>query len=162
MIHVIYNDGKVYESVLTDCLSEFLDEILSDFKKGGFEVNLVLCSDRYIHTINKQYRNKDCPTDVLSFSMQEDEGEDFFEAGSEDMDGFEEPEILGDIIISTERSEKQAVEYGVTAEEELARLAIHGMLHLLGFDHEKSDEDEKIMFEEQDKYLDKFLQSYSH
>lgn len=162
MIHIMYNDGKIYKSILTDCLAEFLDSLLSDFNKDGFEVNLVLCSDSYIHTMNRQYRNIDSATDVLSFSLQEDDEEDFFDAGSDDMDGFDEPPMLGDIIISTEHSEKQAAEFGVTPEEELARLAIHGMLHLLGFDHERSDEDEKIMFARQDNYLDKFLKSYSH
>jgi probable rRNA maturation factor len=71
-------------------------------------------------------------------------------------------ELLGEIIVSTETAKKQAEEYGIAEEEELARLAIHGLLHLLGFDHETSEEEEKIMFEKQDAYLNGFLKSYSH
>jgi probable rRNA maturation factor len=158
MIHVIYNDGKVYESNLTKCLAEFLGVLLSDFKMKDFEVNLVLCSDEYIHSMNKKYRNIDSATDVLSFTMLEESEKDLFETGKGNC--FGEPEILGDIIISTESVDKQASDYGVTMEEELARLAIHGLLHLLGFDHERSREDKRVMFEKQEAYLGKFLKSY--
>ncbi len=159
MIHVIINEHQGFETVLMDCLTQFLSTILLDFKKENFEVNLVLCSDQYIRSMNRKYRKIDSATDVLSFSMQEEE-EDFF--NSQEPDGYTEPEILGDIIISTEQVKKQAREYGVTEEEELARLAIHGLLHLLGFDHERSAEDEMTMLERQDAYLDRFLKSYSH
>jgi probable rRNA maturation factor len=79
--------------------------------------------DREIHKLNSSYRNKDKPTDVLSFSQLEGE------LGMP-------PESLGDVVISLDTSKKQAKEYGVTIPEEILRLLVHGVLHLCGFDHE--------------------------
>ncbi|WP_434511379.1 rRNA maturation RNase YbeY [Desulfitobacterium sp. AusDCA] len=93
------------------------------------EVSLTLVDDPRIHELNREYRGVDRPTDVLSFALQE-EAED----EPEIMD-FED-EILGDIIISVERARAQAEEYGHSFERELVYLAVHGTLHLLGYNHE--------------------------
>lgn len=105
------------------------------------EVSVVLCDDCYIHALNLQYRGKDYSTDVLSFALNE--GEEF-----EITDGPTE-KLLGDIIISLDTATRQAEEYGHSLERELAYLTVHGMLHLLGYDHEESAEREEMRTEEE-------------
>lgn len=109
------------------------------------EVSLVLSDDSYIHQLNRQYRGKDCPTDVLSFALNE--GEE-----PEVIDGPEE-NLLGDIIISIETAVRQAQEYGHSLEREMAFLVLHGMLHLLGYDHE-TEEDRNEMRQEEEYVLE--------
>ena len=98
------------------------------------EVSVTLCDNEYIKKLNKQHRNKDSATDVLSFPMYDFELEEIDE---------NEPLMLGDIVISLERAKEQAKEIGNTFLEEVAFLVIHSMLHLLGYDHERSPEDEE-------------------
>ncbi len=155
MTQIVFKGGAGKKDRAISSIAEFLDAILSDYKKGAFEVGIVFCKNSFIKKINRQYRNIDEPTDVLAFSMLETVEEDRQFRDSEN-----EQEILGDIIISTEQAKIQAKEFGVPEHEELARLAIHGILHLLGYDHEKSGKDQKIMFKKQDAYLDKFLKKY--
>ncbi len=107
-----------------------------------FEVSVTICDDSYIHELNREYRGKDKPTDVLSFPMLE----------------FNTPDVmtlLGDIIISVDTATKQAEEYGNTLERELCFLAVHSSLHLLGYDHETSEEDERYMISKQKEILGK-------
>ncbi|MBE1443274.1 rRNA maturation RNase YbeY [Paenibacillus sp. OAS669] len=137
------------------------------------EVALTFVDDAEIQRLNKEYRNLDKPTDVLSFAMQEmgddeieiifDE-EDFSESDLEDVkrldeetdsaeddeEEFEEP--LGDIIISVPRAIAQSEEYGHSVERELGFLFVHGFLHLIGYDHQ-SEEEEKVMFGKQEHIL---------
>jgi probable rRNA maturation factor len=108
------------------------------------EVSVVLANDQYIHTLNRQYRGKDCPTDVLSFALNE--GEE-----PEVVDGPEEV-LLGDIIISIETATRQAEEYAHSLERELAYLTVHGMMHLLGYDH-LTETDKQEMRQEEEHVL---------
>ena len=96
-------------------------------------VELLLTNNEEIHAINKQYRNIDRPTDVLSFAERESPSPD--------------PKFLGQIIISLDRAQEQADELNQSLEEELRFLFVHGLLHILGYDHEKP-EDEKVMLKE--------------
>jgi probable rRNA maturation factor len=105
------------------------------------EVSVVLADDEYIHQLNRQYRGKDCPTDVLSFALNE--GEE-----PEVIDGPKEV-LLGDIIISLETATRQAEEYGHSLERELSYLTVHGILHLLGYDHMTEDEKKEMRQEEE-------------
>jgi len=109
------------------------------------EVSLVLADDAYIQELNSHYRGKDMPTDVLSFALNEGEEPEI-------IDGPEE-NLLGDIIISLETAQRQAVDYGHTLERELAFLTVHGLLHLLGHDHEK-EEQRQAMRAEEERILD--------
>ncbi|MBD0379112.1 rRNA maturation RNase YbeY [Paenibacillus sedimenti] len=126
------------------------------------EVALTFVDDEAIHELNKQYRNIDKPTDVLSFAMSEfgvDEIEINYEDGEEveGADGDEDfafIEPLGDIIISVPRAIAQAEEYGHSVERELGFLFVHGFLHLIGYDHQ-SEEEEKVMFAKQEEILQK-------
>ncbi|MHB8125625.1 MAG: rRNA maturation RNase YbeY [Desulfitobacteriaceae bacterium] len=97
------------------------------------EISLSLVTDARIHELNREYRSIDCPTDVLSFALQEDDPEEPQIIDCQD-------NMLGDIVISVERARSQAIEYGHPFERELLYLAIHGTLHLLGYDHETQEE----------------------
>lgn len=115
----------------------------------GSEVSITFVDNERIHEINKEYRQKDAPTDVISFAMEE-MGE-----GEIEIKGSDVPAVLGDIIISIDRMREQADEYGHSNERELGFLAIHGFLHLLGYDH-MNEEDEKVMFSRQKELLDQY------
>jgi len=110
------------------------------------EVSVMIVDNSYIQELNFIYRNQNRPTDVLSFAMNE-LGED-----EPDFDFSGETQVLGDIVISLEQALKQCGEYGHSLQRELGYLIAHGMLHLLGYDHEVEDEsqlmrglEEKIM-----------------
>ena len=113
------------------------------------ELSVIFVTNEAIHEINHTYRQKDAPTDVISFALEEiGEGETPIIA-----EGM--PRVLGDIIISTDRTIEQAEEYGHSFERELGFLAVHGFLHLLGYDH-MDPEDERVMFGKQDEILNSF------
>ncbi|WP_019851217.1 MULTISPECIES: rRNA maturation RNase YbeY [Desulfitobacterium] len=106
------------------------------------EVSLTLVNDARIHELNRDYRGVDRPTDVLSFALQE-ETED-----EPDILDYED-DLLGDIIISVERARNQATDYGHSFERELVYLAVHGTLHLLGYDHMEEEEKGKMRQQEE-------------
>lgn len=108
------------------------------------EVSVTFTDNEGIHALNYEHRGIDRPTDVLSFSLFD--GEDY------DRDG--EAVLLGDIVLSLERAEEQAEEYRHSFEREVAFLTVHSVLHLLGYDHERSEEEEKEMFSRQRAVLD--------
>lgn len=110
------------------------------------EVSVTLTDNVYIHELNKKYRGIDRPTDVLSFALNEGDEPEVFDGP--------EVNMLGDIIISVERAEEQASEYGHSVEREIAFLTVHGMLHLLGYDH-MEEEDRKEMRQEEDFVMEK-------
>lgn len=103
--------------------------------------NVVFVTNKKIRQLNRQWRDKDAPTDVLSFPMDAEEPPPG------------EPWELGDVIVSVERADEQAEEYGHSLERELCFLFVHGALHVLGFDHETKKE-EKEMFSRQDAVLE--------
>ncbi|MEI4800248.1 rRNA maturation RNase YbeY [Bacillus sp. NPDC077411] len=117
--------------------------------EGGAELSITFVNNERIQEINREYRDKDQPTDVISFAM-EDMGE-----GEMEIVGVEMPRMLGDIIISIPRAKEQAEEYGHSFDRELGFLAVHGFLHLLGYDH-MTEEEEKVMFGKQKEILDAF------
>lgn len=114
---------------------------------GEAEVSLTLVDDQRIHELNRDYRGVDRPTDVLSFALR-DEVED-----EPEILDFEEV-ILGDIIISVERARLQAEDYGHSLERELVYLAVHGTLHLMGYDHE-TEEDKAEMRHQEETVMNK-------
>jgi probable rRNA maturation factor len=113
------------------------------------EVSVTFVSNERIHEINREYREKDAPTDVISFAMEE------LGEGEIELIGAEQPRVLGDIIISVPKAEEQAKEYGHSFLRELGFLSVHGFLHLLGYDHmEKADEEK--MFSRQKELLEQY------
>lgn len=120
------------EAVVLERLQEGLQAVarLNDLAAEA-EVDVTIVDDEEIHELNREYRGMDKPTDVLSFALDED---------SEDSDepelvGGPEEHLYGDIIISAETALRQAEEYGHGLEREMTYLAVHGMFHLLGYDH---------------------------
>lgn len=103
-------------------------------------ITIIVSDDAYIRKINREFRGHDEPTDVISFSNRENP----FPAPDSDQ------EEIGDIYISIERARRQSQECHVSLPDEMKRLVIHGMLHLVGYDHERSDEDEEIMLQKED------------
>jgi len=138
----IFNQTE--ENIDTELIE--LKNLLEDFCKreelGNIIFNLIIVNINSITEINKQYRNIDNPTDVISFALEDDDT----------MKSPSEIRILGDIYICIEKVHQQAKEYGHSFKRELSFLAIHGLLHLLGYDHMNAEE-EKIMFDKQEEVL---------
>jgi probable rRNA maturation factor len=111
------------------------------------EVTLVIATDELLHQLNRDYRAIDAPTDVLSFAAQEEaEGEDVFVSAPEAQN------YLGDVVISFPTAERQAAAVGHSVADELCLLTVHGVLHLLGYDH-ASEEEEADMWARQSQIL---------
>lgn len=106
--------------------------------------NIIIVDEEKIQEINREYRNKDSVTDVISFALEDDNT--FIKTDFR---------VLGDIYICIEKARLQALEYGHSFLRELSFLTIHGLLHLLGYDHMEK-EDEKIMFELQERILSEY------
>jgi probable rRNA maturation factor len=117
--------------------------------QDGAEVSVTFVDNEKIREINRDYRGKDKPTDVISFALEE------MGDGEIEIVGAEMPPMLGDIIISVPKAREQAEEYGHSFMRELGFLAVHGFLHLLGYDHE-TEEEEKEMFSKQEQILETF------
>ncbi|MCD7800882.1 MAG: rRNA maturation RNase YbeY [Ruminococcus sp.] len=111
------------------------------------EVSVSFVDNNEIQKLNKIYRNKDCPTDVLSFPLSE--------GGNYDINQETGFVVLGDVVISLDMAVKQADMFGHSLEREIGFLTVHSMLHLLGYDHETSLLDERIMREKEEEVLDK-------
>ena len=146
---------------LVDETGQLSDEQMEDIEKllnfaaekenveDNSEVSVTFVSNERIHEINREYRDKDAPTDVISFAMEE------LGEGEIELIGEELPRVLGDIIISIPKAEEQAEEYGHSFIRELGFLSVHGFLHLLGYDHIAKEEEEK-MFSRQKEILDAY------
>ena len=135
---------EVIEKVLSQC---FKEEKLEDSKLC---VTVTLTIPKTIQEINKQYRNIDRATDVLSFPMFE---KDELDSKIQEND-FENEDILGDIVVSVEKVNEQAIEYGHSFERELSYMIVHGFYHLMGYDHIEED-DKKVMREKEENILRK-------
>ena len=105
------------------------------------EVSVLFTDNATIHSLNRDYRGKDMPTDVLSFALNEGDEPTIIDGPPEN--------LLGDIIISLEKAAEQAAEYGHSQEREVAFLTLHGLLHLLGYDHETEDDRAEMRKEEE-------------
>lgn len=110
------------------------------------EVSVTFTDNEGIRDLNREYRGKDAATDVLSFPMYD------FPGGDEPMEGF--PAELGDIVLSLERASEQAEQFGHSFKREVAFLTVHSVLHLLGYDHELSDEDDADMRKRQNEIME--------
>ncbi len=131
-------------------LSSLGEIILKAHGREQAEVGLTLVDYEYIQQLNRDYRGIDAPTDVLSFALEEGEepAEQFFDQETRP------PELLGDVVICVPRAQEQAKDYGHTFERELHYLAAHGLLHLLGYDHQNETE-RKVMRAKEEEFLAK-------
>ena len=148
MIISLENDQDII--VIPEKLEQLLNDGLNAVAKlHGLgeheEVDITIVTDEEIHALNRDYRNVDRTTDVLSFALDEDGGEP-------ELVGGPDVHLLGDIIISAETAMRQAEEFGHGLEREIVYLAVHGLLHLLGYDH-MQEEDKVVMRAKEEEAL---------
>ena len=137
----IYNETDEefpYEEIIEKVINKAFE--IERLKKAS--CSIIIVDNSYIHKLNKEYRGIDRVTDVISFALEDDKNMVI-------PDG---TRLLGDIYISLDKAREQAKEYGHSLERELCFLAVHGIYHLLGYDHEKEEEAE-VMFKKQEEVL---------
>ncbi|MFH2128115.1 MAG: rRNA maturation RNase YbeY [Pseudomonadota bacterium] len=105
------------------------------------ELSLVICGDEEIAAINQQWLNREGPTNVISFAQNEGDGPAL------------NPEILGDVVVSADTARREAAEHGLDSDEHLIRLIIHGILHILGYEHEQGGEPARLMEDKTEELL---------
>lgn len=131
-------DAQIKKLIKKCCEAVLIEENIVE----NIEISVTLTDNERIHALNKEYRNKDSTTDVLSFPMNEINPDTGYT-------------VIGDIVINAEKAEEQAKEYGHSTEREIAFLTVHSMLHLLGYDHEENPDGEREMRKKQTLILDK-------
>lgn len=142
MFEIINNTEKEIEEL--GILEEYINFVVDKLSIKEAIFNIIFVSNEEIHNINKEYRNIDRVTDVISFALEDNEEETFSQY-----------RLLGDIYIAIDVAYDQAVEYNHSREREVCFLATHGILHLLGYDH-MTIEEEKEMFEKQEALLKEY------
>lgn len=149
MYEIIYQEieeKKEYEEIVKKVLTQCLEE--EGLENAKLSITITLTTKEIIQKINKEYRNIDKATDVLSFPMfEKDELEEMIKKQN-----FRHEDILGDIVIAIEKVEEQAKEYGHSFERELSYMLVHGFYHLMGYDHIE-EEDKKKMRPKEEKIL---------
>lgn len=150
-MHIDFHDQT--NTVETDYIDLLQRLLLFTAEKEGIsneaEVSVSFVSNEEIQELNRNYRQQDKVTDVISFALQENTENEM------DIVGEDIPLILGDIVVSIDKAKEQAVEYEHSLERELGFLTVHGFLHLLGYDH-LNKEDEEKMFQRQESLLGEF------
>ncbi|MCR4675776.1 MAG: rRNA maturation RNase YbeY [Sphaerochaetaceae bacterium] len=142
-----YTDKKYSEIAPKKAVKAYLDRVCNLLAVKNVEFSVTFCDEEYIHNLNREYRNIDSPTDILSFAAEDSEdGFDFVVPARVKRN-------LGDMIICPEIMHANAETFGITDNEELSRLLIHGILHLNGFDHKTNDMETEPMLIEQEKIL---------
>ena len=137
-----------YEEIIKKVVEQCFKE--EKIENSKLYISITLTNPEHIHEINKQYRNVDRATDVLSFPMfEKDEIDEKIKNNN-----FEHEDVLGDIVISIEKVEEQAKEYGHSFEREFAYMLVHGFYHLMGYDHIE-DSDKIIMRKKEEIVLNK-------
>ena len=144
MVIDFLNQGPASYDCYEDIFNDYYVKIFVELGlKGEYITDVTIVNNKTIHKINREFRNVDRPTDVISFAFLDDKKEKELKGG---------PINLGQIIISFEKAEEQAKEYEHSLNREMVFLFVHGMLHLLGYDH-MNEEDEKKMFGLQNNIL---------
>ncbi|MBR2711866.1 MAG: rRNA maturation RNase YbeY [Bacilli bacterium] len=128
-----------------DLVKKVLEFGMKKEKLNHTSFNVIIVDNNYIHELNKNYRDIDRETDVITFALEDED--------SVKLPG--DMRILGDIYISIDKARSQAIEYGHSFEREICFLAVHGFYHLLGYDH-MNEEEEKVMFGKQEEVLSEY------
>lgn len=128
-----------------DTIKDLINFALKHENLDDVEFNIIFVDNEKIHEINRLYRGIDRPTDVISFALED----------NKDFPSLGEHRVLGDIYISLDKVKEQSIEYGHSYLRELSFLCVHGLLHLLGYDHMEK-EDEIIMFGKQEDILNEY------
>ncbi|MBD8975692.1 rRNA maturation RNase YbeY [Veillonella magna] len=143
IVDIQYEDDSLRNEENEAVIRRVCDEVGRVYgPEEPWEMSVLLCDNKRIHELNREYRHIDRPTDVLSFALNE----------GDEVNGEAESQLLGDLVISLERTAEQAKEYGHPFERELAYLTVHGCLHILGYDH-MTEEDKKEMRTEEEFIL---------
>lgn len=135
---------ETYEAMITTVVNETIKQ--ENLTNEMLECSFIFVDNEQIREINANYRQKDAVTDVITFAIEDEM------PGEIKIQGIPMPRMLGDVFISLPRTREQAERYGHSFERELSFLAVHGCLHLLGYDHIEPEE-EKIMFGKQEDVL---------
>lgn len=144
MIHLENRQKK--HPIKEATLQKVARKILSDLECPDAELSIVIVDDEEIRVLNRDYLDRDKPTNVISFSMLEGEGGDLH------------PDLLGDVVISADTAARDAAGAGLPFESELYFLLLHGILHLRGFDHERGSEEDARIMEEKEQLLFREIQ----
>jgi probable rRNA maturation factor len=138
---VINIDNQTEQEVNIEKINKIVKKVITEeYKDGDFELNILLTDNKTIKEYNSNYRGKSVPTDVLSFEY-----------------GLKE-KIIGDIVISIEKIEEQSKSFNNSLEEEFFYILIHGVLHILGYDHTDTDDQEEEMFKIQNNYFKRYYE----
>lgn len=138
----IYNNTSYDLKKEIRCIKKILNHAIKMEELSNIYFSIILVDNPTIHDLNKQYRNIDRETDVISFALGDEKEEP----------SYTNKNVLGDIYISVDKAIEQSKDYGHSLIRELCFLSIHGLLHLLGYDHIEK-EDEKVMFDKQEMIL---------
>lgn len=138
----IYNNYDYPVKKEISIMKRYINKCLKEENVMNASFNIILVDNKYIKDLNKKYRNIDNETDVISFALEDDKNEVFVSKNR----------VLGDIYISVDKARSQASDYGHSLSRELSFLAVHGLLHLLGYDH-MNKKDEELMFAKQELIL---------
>ncbi|WP_082685393.1 rRNA maturation RNase YbeY [Ferroacidibacillus organovorans] len=139
LVRIAYEVSVPHEEKLSEIMERICAAIAVAEDLAPSEVSITVVDEETIQAYNNTYRMIDAPTDVLSFSMLETTEEEI------EFETLYDRQMLGDLIICWEKTERQALEYGHSVERELAFLTAHGMFHLLGYDHQIPDEEAAMM-----------------
>lgn len=142
----IFSEGDIslpYKGISRKRLGLYIKKVCKYLRLIDISITLIVTDNDYICKLNKRYRKKDYPTDIISFAYRE----------SSFPNKHLKKEMLGDIYLSLEKALKQSEEYGVGFEDEVKHLLVHGVLHLIGYDHEISKEHEERMLEKEEEIL---------
>lgn len=142
MFEIINNTNK--KIIEIDKLNKYIDFVITKLNLKEAIFNIIFVSNEEIHKINKEYRNTDRVTDVISFALEDNKDIVY--------DSFR---LLGDIYIAIDVAYDQATQYNHSREREVCFLATHGILHLLGYDH-MTEEEEEVMFDKQEELLNEY------
>ncbi|MGD1822110.1 MAG: rRNA maturation RNase YbeY [Pleomorphochaeta sp.] len=140
IIDIEYNLKNYEEEAPIPLVEKMVNDVLSYFSKTNVELSISFVSDDEIQELNKVWRNKDMPTDILSFVQADNVEEIEFWPSVEN-----DSTVLGDLIISLEAIKRNCINFNVQFDEELDRILIHGVLHLLGYDHKTNDSLEPML-----------------
>jgi len=140
MVILIDDRQKEYKIVKAK-LQKRAQAILNALGSPEGELSILVVDDSEIKILNKNYLNRLGPTNVIAFPMKEGDFSDI------------NPQILGDIVISTETAGREALQLGISTEERFTQLLVHGILHLFGFDHDKSEQDARKMEKKSNELL---------
>ena len=132
LVNEVDDFNEDYQPIYLEIINEAVKQLNIE---ESLELSCILVDDVKIHQVNKDYRNIDCATDVISFALEDNE--QYYVSGM--------PRSIGDIFISIDHAKEQAIEYGHSLKREMCFLFTHGLLHLLGFDHMEEVDEAKMV-----------------